>query len=468
MSFLEERKARTREKRLSALSHFHGTLEGLIDEASGTEIKQKIRTFTQIHEDEIIYAFRVLSKIKDAVVIVNGAIGCGALGIAEEGRENYRWYSTNLVERDTILGGDEKLRDAVLRAKEENRPKAIFILGTPVVAINNDDVHAAILELEEEVGVPIIEIYTDGFKSKTPLTGYDIVTHSLLRYLVKKENVEEKENFVNVISFSESIEDVAAIASIFKDLGISYQFLPQFSTVEQIRNASKAKATVVLNAEEGRYFAEELEEVFQVPYIVTDSPIGYRGTRSFLLKLAKVLGIEEQAYTYIEEKETQLKTNIEQGLLEDKKVFLDFPLAKIGNIANFVDALGGTTVGIGIPEVDFENREYLQKLSVVSKGSIVIVGNGQYFEKANAIEKLQPDLYIGQYADGISVTQEGVTVLSTKGIPIYGFCGVSALARQIEKLDRVEAVQKADEQTSKYKSTWKKRSGNWYVKQEVR
>ena len=75
MSFLEERKALTREKRLSALSHFHGTLEGLIDETSGAEIKQRIRTFSQIHVDETIYAFDVLSKIEDAAIIVNGAIG---------------------------------------------------------------------------------------------------------------------------------------------------------------------------------------------------------------------------------------------------------------------------------------------------------------------------------------------------------------------------------------------------------
>lgn len=66
MSFLEDRRALTREKRLSSLSHFNGTLEALIDEVSGTDIRQRIRTFSQIHADEIIYAFDVLSKIEDA------------------------------------------------------------------------------------------------------------------------------------------------------------------------------------------------------------------------------------------------------------------------------------------------------------------------------------------------------------------------------------------------------------------
>ena len=103
MSFLDDRKALTREKRLSALSHFHGTLEGLIDETSGVEIKQRIRTFSQIHVDETIYAFDVLSKIEDAAIIVNGSVGCGALGIAQEEVNNFSWFSTNLVERDNLI-----------------------------------------------------------------------------------------------------------------------------------------------------------------------------------------------------------------------------------------------------------------------------------------------------------------------------------------------------------------------------
>ena len=41
MSFIEERKVLTREKRVGALSHFNGTLETLKGETERTEIKQK-------------------------------------------------------------------------------------------------------------------------------------------------------------------------------------------------------------------------------------------------------------------------------------------------------------------------------------------------------------------------------------------------------------------------------------------
>ena len=46
--------------------------------------------------------------------------------------------------------------------------------------------------------------------------------------------------------------------------------------------------------EEGEYLAKELEEVFDVPYIASEAPIGFRGTKNFLLKLAAFLGIEDK------------------------------------------------------------------------------------------------------------------------------------------------------------------------------
>lgn len=463
MSFLDERKALTREKRLSALSHFHGTLEGLIDETSGTEIKQRVRTLSQIHVDETIYAFNVLSKIEDAAIIVNGSIGCGNLGLAHAD-EGLGWYNTNLVERDTILGGDDKLREAVLRANEEKHPKAIFIIGTPVVAINNDDINSVILELEDEVGVPIISIYTDGFKSKTPVTGYDIVTHSLLKYLVDK-NPEEKEDFINVVSFSESVEDLGAVVESLKELKIDYHIIPSFSSIDDIKAASRAKATVVLNPEEGEYLAKELEEVFDVPYIASEAPIGFRGTKNFLLKLAAFLGIEEKAIEYVDEVEAELTKTLSKDALDGKNIFVDASFSKIPAITRFLKYLGGTVVGIGSPFIDLENKKQLSKLDFLSKGTTVVIGNGQYFEKANALTKTEADIYISEFEGSSFAADEGVAVVATKNIATFGFKGVQVLHDTILKALRFSEVEALRD--SRYKAAWKKKSGNWYVKQEV-
>lgn len=463
MSFLDERKALTREKRLSSLSHFHGNLEALIDETSGEEIKQRIRTFSQIHDDETIYAFDVLSTIEDAAIIVNGSIGCGAIGIAQNNNENFSWYSTNLVERDTILGGDDKLSEAILRAYEEKHPKAIFIVGTPVVAINNDDINSVILELEDEIGIPIISIYTDGFKTKTPVTGYDIVTHSLLKYLVSN-NEDVKEDFINIISYSEDIEDVAVIADIFRELNIKFQILPRFSNLDEIKRASKARASVVLNPEEGEYLAKELEEVFGVPYIETDVPVGFRGTKNFLLKLAAFLNIEDEAIGYIDKAEAELSQVVIKDVLKDKKIFVDVALSKVPAYARLFTNLGGEVVGFSSSFVDLDNRKQLKKLDFLPKTTIAIIGNGQQFEKANELAKNSIDIYFSEKSGSSFATDEGAVVISTKNKVTYGFKGVEVIANTIKK---VEEFQEKYRLKSSYKESFKKRSGNWYVKQEV-
>ncbi|MCR4830946.1 MAG: nitrogenase component 1 [Pseudobutyrivibrio sp.] len=463
MSSIDDRKALTREKRLSSLSHFHGTLEGLIDETSGEEIKQRIRTFSQIHDDETIYAFDVLSKIEDAAIIVNGSVGCGALGISQSNVKDFSWYSTNLVERDTILGGDDKLREAILRAYEEKHPKVILIIGTPVVAINNDDINSVILELEDEIGIPIISIYTDGFKTKTPVTGYDIVTHSLLKYLISK-NVELKDNFINIISFSEDIEDVAAIAEIFHELDIKFQVIPRFSSVEEIRRASRARASVVLNPEEGDYLARELEELYEIPYIETEAPIGFRGTKNFLLKIAAFLNIEQEVVDYIEKVESELAQAVVKDVLGDRKIFIDASLSRVPAYARLFTNIGGEVVGFSSPFVDIENRKQLKRLDFLQKNTVAIIGNGQQFEKANELSKNQIDFFFSENSGSSFATDEGAVVISTKNKVTYGFKGVEDIVNSIRK---VIGFQNKYRQNSSYKDSWKKRSGNWYVKQEV-
>lgn len=466
MSFIEDRKALTREKRVSTLSHFDGTLETLADESQGSEIKQKIRTLTQVGYDEILYAVSVLSKIKQSAVIVHGAIGCAASGIYYNSEEEFNWYSTDLHERDTILGGDEKLHKAVLRAYDENHPEVIFIVGTPIVAINNDDINSLITELEDELEIKIIYIYTDGFKTKTAVTGYDIVTHGLLRYVVDRElgAKEEKGNFVNVISYSENKENLVAVLKILKDLGIQYNLLPQYGTIDGIAKAGAAKATVTLSEEEGSYFASELEEVFHVPYVRTKSPVGPRATRHFITKLAKVLHIEEQASQYIQKKEEEISKSFGKKILEAKSVFLDNTLEIIPGLAEIIEKLGGTVEGIAIPDIDLENRRNLDKLKNLKAATPIVIANGQPFEKANIVAKKEIDFYLGSKSEVSFAAEQGSRPVSVERIAIYGYEGIYQL---VEELNRAVTFGFRTEEKL-YKSSWLRKSSNWYVKQEVK
>ena len=466
MSFIDERKALTREKRVSTLSHFNGALSALVDEASGTEIRQKIRTFSQVGYDEIIYALSVLSKIKNSATVIHGSIGCAASGLYFNSDNDFDFYSTHLNERDTILGGDEKLRRAVLRAYEEVHPKVIFIVGTPVVAINNDDVNSLILELQDELDVKIIYVYTDGFKSKTPLTGYDIVSHSLLKYIIANADEQDGEtgDYINVISFSESKQNILAVLDILDDLGVKYNLLPQFADYNSIQRARYAKASITLSAEDGAYFASQLEEVFGVPYVKTKSPVGFRATRHFIQKLGKQLGELERFSEYVHDNEAKLSKLFVRAHLSDKSVFIDSKIEEVVGIAELTEKLGGTVSGLSSVSIDIDNRTNLDKLSGLSPSTNFIIGNGELFEKANLISKKEINFYIGGAYGSAFAREQGAIPVSLENTAYYGYTGLKKLVATIKNAERFNAAGG----DKLYKSSWLTKSGNWYVKQEVK
>lgn len=465
MSFIEERKALTREKRISTISNYNGTLSGLLDESSGDEMKQKIRTLSQATDDEVIFASKILGKIKDAVVVIHGAIGCAASEIANH--ENYKttWYSTNLGERDTILGGDEKLRKAVTRAVNEAHAKVIFVLGTPVVAINNDDINSIILELEDELDVKIISIYTDGFKSKAAVTGYDIVTHSILKYLIDNPNCQkaEEEEYINLISYSENIYDIKSIISRLDEVGIKYNLLPQFSSVENIKKVSSAKASIVLNDDEGGYLAQELEQVYGIPYIKTPVPIGIQGTRRFFLKLSKYFRVEDKMHYILNKNEEETNRLLKDKQLFGKRIFLSETPSRLLGLVELVERLGGEVAGFQIPYIDNESKEKIKKLSHLNPGIIAVVGTGQGFELSNIFSKNEIDYFITKNPNTSFLAEYDVIPVGIEEIGIYGYQGIESIIKAITRAGFFYI-----KKDGFLKESWLKKSSNWYVKQEVR
>lgn len=482
MSESLERKMITREKRLSTISHYNGTLESLLEDTEGDQLKQRIRTLTQINQDEVIAAIRVLASISQAVVIVHGVVGCAASGLAFLNEDKHeislkkkqngwqkenRIYSTNLCERDTILGGEEKLRQAINRAYEETNPKVIFIVGTPVVAINNDDVNSMLYDFED-IDAKIIPINTDGFKTKTFITGYDLVLHSLLFHVVKgRKEGEAAEEFLNVVSVSENSENRAAIAEILDALEIPYQFVPAGQDIDVIEHAAYAKGTIVLNRDEGGYFAKKLEDIYGVPYIVTKSPIGIRGTRHFIRQIAKFYQKEELAEVYVRNQEEQIGRDYAGNPLQAKKVFVEASPYEIQRFNTFIHELGGELSGLCVPYVDENDREAFKHLEATAKNIPVIVAVGQLFEKANVLSKRPADCYISTFGGTSFVAERGTLPINLKDCAYMGYKGIVRILQSIER-GKLQAERYLPENSGiAYKENWLKKSSNWYVKKEV-
>jgi nitrogenase molybdenum-iron protein alpha chain len=464
MALIDTKFPLTREKRSNALSHYQGTLVSLKEYVSEDDARQRVRTFTQTTADEISGTLSVVSGIDDVSVIVHGATGCAASALNSGGY--HRVYSTNLSERDTIIGGDERLRVAIARAAKDGA-KAVFVLGTPVTAINNDDVSATILEAESEYGIKIVFLNTDGFKSKTVYTGYDIAFHGILQDFVGNEGGIEGD-FVNILTVDEKIGDVVSVLAVLRALGIRYNILPAFSNLKNLEKAGVAKATVAINQSKTEYLALGLEESFGVTYMRTPAPIGVAATEYFVSELGKTFDVQDKANEIISDKRRELANVLSSKPLGGKKTFLQTDISELQGIVDLIHGFGGEIVGFSISEVDDCNKDALMNMKGVDDGASAIVADGQVFEIANILSKLRPDIYIAKDGPVSFSSAFGAIPVSLETSTYYGYDGIRSFHRLIRERDERPQSEKIYSARKPYRDSWLKKSADWYVKREVK
>lgn len=478
MGVRTQRTIPVREKRTAALSNYHGALGQLISDTQG-EIEQRLRTFAQAGNDEILYALAILSTIRGASVVVHGSPGCSASWKYFNRIQTAPIYTTGLNERNTILGGDDELRKTI-RVALRHGAAAVFIVGTPVTAISNDDVSSVILELSEETDVPVLFINTDGFKSKTPVTGYDIVFHAFLRYLIRdKDNPENrkppKTEFLNLISVSESIQDLTAITKLISALGIRWHLLPLFSSVDGIQNASLAAASIAVNRSEGHLLGEGLRDDFGVPYLEAGYPASLESVREFLMVLGTAFNAEEKVSAFIRQQEESLREDFLKQPLAGKSFFLELEVYAAKSITQLIISLGGTVTGYVFPYVDEKNREQLKEIESVLADAhapdliTAVVANGQPFEIVNALSKSKPDYYAGSGELSRVAAGLGIVPFYSGQFPLCGYDGIRAFIDTAVKLKSTGSgsVKAVDAASDYYREEWLKRRGDWYIKREV-
>jgi nitrogenase molybdenum-iron protein alpha chain len=465
MGKFDGNKIQGRESRLSTLSAYVGDSHGLIKKESD---KQYIRTFSQATFDEVIFALKAISNIEDSAVIVHGPAGCSTVNLkyrSEGGKLS--WYTTNLNERDTILGGEDKLRDAVAAAYYKHKPEIIFIVATPVVAINNDDISAVILELSEELNTKIVPIFTDGFKSKTSINGYDLVFHAIGKYLLGKGTNKKTEDFINLISVSENSRNIYEILSLLNELNIKVNLLPQYSSYKGLVQSTKASLSIALNDDEGFYLGEGLEEEFYVPYINTPVPIGIKNSANWLGLIGEALGLSKEAKVIIDRETSKNEDLINSVPLSGVKIYIDLETSIAISIVSLIKELGGEVIGVTVDEVDEINKHKLEELKYDTP---IHIANGQSFETANILKKLKPDIFISNRGKSGWVSRFGIIPISIDKVAVYGFSGGYHLSNLIRKTlgnkGYISNLEK--DESSVYKKSWLTKSSNWYIKQEVK
>ncbi len=415
-----------REIRINSITGYQGDAQELV-EASYSGLKDKERTFSQCLGCATSKAACMTVLIQDAAVISHGPVGCASClhEFAFTYRVNSplrgvvkptprRIFSTNLKEKDTVYGGMTKLANTIREVYERTRANAIFVLTTCAAGIIGDDVESVCDEAEEELGIPVVAIFCEGFRSKVWTTGFDAAYHGIARKLIQPPR-QRRDDMINVINFWGS--DV--FAEWFAAFGAKPNYITPYSTVNGLKYASEAAATVQACSTLGSYLGAVLEQEFGVPEIPAAPPYGIAQTDRWFRALGKVLGKEEIAENLIAEKKRKYLPKIEalREKLSGKTAYVTAGAAHGHALLDILGELGLKTVGAAIfhhdPVYDSgrkENDQLAQRVSDYGNVPNFNVCNKQEFELVNALNRIRPDVLLARHG--------GMTLWGAKlGIP---------------------------------------------------
>jgi nitrogenase molybdenum-iron protein alpha chain len=471
MNLLKSKTAAIREKRLQTITAYSGQPDALLTEFAGGQLAQRVRTFSQDMFNDTLYALNVITTIKNSAIVVHGASGCAVsrLVFRSKDESDGKWVITNLNERDSIMGSEAILREAITQVHKLYCPEIIFTVSTPIVAINNDDIESVVVELKDELNVAIVPVYTDGFRSKSGVTGYDIVFHSIVKHLLPPKQTEKISGLVNLFSVSENAEDMQEVSGLLQALGLTVNLFPQHASLESIKRLPFAEWSLAINPDESAYAGIILENRFNIPFLNVGIPVGIAQTEAWLARVGEFTGRKEQANQWHRLQKEKRNSLLDKPSLK-QSVFVNLPPLLAFAVSELLEELGHEVTGLKLPYLDATHIALIEKIKQNKPDFSFLVGDGQIFEEENVLRKLRPGLYIGQGGDYATAIRNGISAIDIENLPIIGLEGAENLAKKIKQTlsNRSFAQLLAGINAQTYVDGWLKKTPNWYIKQEVK
>ncbi|RII34374.1 nitrogenase associated protein N [Clostridium chromiireducens] len=304
----------------------------------------------------------VIAGIKDVSIVIHSPQGCSStVASAFDSHEvdftKRKVGCTRLFESDIILGAAEKLENLIKEADNTFNTKVMFVVGTCAADIIGEDIKGLCDSLQSEVKSKLIPVFAGGFRGNT-YDGIDIGLKELLNFIEKSE--DKIANTVNIIAPQGSINptwwaDLNWLKSSLDFLGIRVQtVIPYDISLEDLKDASKASANILLSQDVGYKFCKKMEEEFNIPLILNDIPlpIGLENTARWLRELGKYFKVEKRVEKLIKQGEDSVISILR------RRALMIIPRYRNCKIAISADA----TMGIGLIRMLFKELEMIPEL----------------------------------------------------------------------------------------------------------
>ena len=205
--------------------------------------------------------------------------------------------SSNMLEKEVVFGGVNKLRTTIQGAVDIIDADAYFVLTGCTAGIIGDDIASVTNEFLEK-GIPVYPIETPGFTGDSNL-GYETVWNTFLDKVIESD-VPKDDKLVNIFGiipyhdpfWSGTLEEIDRILS---RLGLKVNtFFTKGQGIEDIKKSSSAALNIIVNPWIFKGPAAKYESKFGVPSLrIPGLFVGATDTTKFVRKVGEALNLDK-------------------------------------------------------------------------------------------------------------------------------------------------------------------------------
>lgn len=205
--------------------------------------------------------------------------------------------SSNMLEKEVVFGGINKLRTTIQGAIDIIDADAYFVLTGCTAGIIGDDISSVTNEFAQK-GVPIYPIETPGFTGDSNL-GYEVIWNTFIDKVIEKD-VPKDDKLVNIFGiipyhdpfWSGTLEEIDRILS---RLGLKVNtFFTKGQGIEDIKKSSAAALNIIVNPWLFKGPAEKFESKFGVPSLrIPGLFVGATDTSKFVRSVGEALNLDK-------------------------------------------------------------------------------------------------------------------------------------------------------------------------------
>ena len=274
-------------------------------------------------------AMKILSGIKNAIVIAHGPSGC-AYGVKQaykltncrnSGSPYESVLSTNIGEKNIVYGGEKELKGAILEVDKKYQPDIIIVATSCATGIIGDNIDSVVDELKSQINAETMTIHCEGFSGEYR-SGFDLVFKELVKLMEPptpelKAKLSKSVNIVGGKMGPERTEvdtDVKELIRLIEGMGASVNsVIAGNCTLEELKKAPSVAVNCSLCVDIGYVIGKEMLSQFGTPLNSTILPYGISATKKWIGGAAKYLGMEEEAKALMEREYNDIKVEFEES-----------------------------------------------------------------------------------------------------------------------------------------------------------